>query len=367
MKKILVIEDNLSIRASTLEILQEEGFQAIVAENGKQGIQMAQAYQPDMILCDVMMPEMDGYGVLERLRRDPQTATIPFIFLSACAAKADMRQGMELGADDYLTKPYSREELVGAIASRLAKQAILQSQSEQQLKELRNSIALSLPHELRTPLHGILGLAEVLMDDYARIPRTEIFEIAQGIHQSAERLYRLIQNFLLYAELEMTLQDPQRLAAYHTSETHYPQVLIATSATKIATRSERSSDLRLDLKNLPVRFSDTHLKKVIEELVDNAFKFSQPGTLVTLSSNITDTTLQIKIIDQGRGMTAQQIAQLGAYMQFDRHFYEQQGSGLGLAIAKRLVELHGGRLEITSTPEQQTTVLVELQRIIEST
>lgn len=360
MTKILVIEDDRTIRESILELLLAEGFDAVAAENGKVGVDVAQTSIPDMILCDVTMPEMDGYNVLATLRQRNETATIPFIFLTARSTKEDFRQGMELGADDYLTKPCSADELLGAIASRLQKQTALLSHSQKQLDELRSSIALSLPHELRTPLNGILGLAEVLIEDYQRLDPAEVLEAAQGIHKSAERLYRLIQNFLLYADLEIALRDEQQSKALCAGETRYPKMLIADVATKVARSLGREADLHLNLQNTRVRMADLKLRKVVEELTGNAFKFSKPGTPVRLTAMANSSGLTLYISDRGRGMTPEQIAGLGAYLQFDRRFYEQQGSGLGLAIAKRLIELHGGKLVVESVPGQQTIVQVML-------
>ncbi len=121
MKKILVIEDEELVRNNILEILDTVDFRVIGAENGGIGVQLAQEQLPDLILCDVMMPELDGYEVLAALRKNPVTATIPFIFLTAKGEKTDIRQGMNLGADDYLTKPFRRKELLGAIDARLIK------------------------------------------------------------------------------------------------------------------------------------------------------------------------------------------------------------------------------------------------------
>lgn len=360
MKKILVIEDDRSIRESILELLETQGFDVVGAENGNLGVQKALQYLPDMILCDVTMPGLNGYEVLAALRRHMATATIPFIFLTARSDKEDFRQGMELGADDYLTKPCTPSELLSAITSRFEKQAVLLNQSQKQLDSLRSSIALSLPHELRTPLNGILGLAEILIEDYNHIERSEVLEIAQGIHQSAERLYRLIQNFLLYAELELTMQDADRLKALHAGETRSPKLVITNTATEVAKSWGREADLSLNLKDLPVRITEVRFKKIVEELITNAFKFSKPGTPVSINALPNDKGLTLYIADRGRGMTTEQIAGLGAYLQFDRAFYEQQGSGLGLVIAKRLVELHGGRMLIESVPGQQTIVQVTL-------
>lgn len=122
MKKILVIEDEASLREDILEIVECLDFEAVGAENGKIGVEIAQTHLPDLIICDVMMPELDGYGVLNSLKENPATAVTPFIFLSAKADKTDIRQGMNLGADDYLTKPFTILELEEAIAACLEKQ-----------------------------------------------------------------------------------------------------------------------------------------------------------------------------------------------------------------------------------------------------
>ncbi|MGJ5675327.1 MAG: EAL domain-containing response regulator [Nostochopsis sp.] len=125
MTKILVIEDEHAVRENIIELLEAEDFETIGATNGQVGIKLALTEVPDLILCDLMMPELDGYGVLINLRQEALTAAIPFIFLTAKSTKTDFRQGMELGADDYLTKPFTRAELLSAIDGRLQKQATL--------------------------------------------------------------------------------------------------------------------------------------------------------------------------------------------------------------------------------------------------
>ncbi|MEH2025163.1 EAL domain-containing response regulator [Nostoc sp.] len=125
MPTILIIEDEEAVRENILDLLEAEDFETLAAANGRIGVDLAISEVPDLILCDVMMPEIDGYGVLTALRQDPSTAIIPFIFLTAKSAKSDFRQGMDMGADDYITKPFTRAELLSAIINRLQKHATL--------------------------------------------------------------------------------------------------------------------------------------------------------------------------------------------------------------------------------------------------
>lgn len=125
MPRILIIEDEEAVRENILDLLEAENFETLAAANGRIGVHLAISEVPDLILCDMMMPEIDGYGVLTALRQDPSTAIIPFIFLTAKSAKSDFRQGMDMGADDYITKPFTRAELLSAIMNRLEKHATL--------------------------------------------------------------------------------------------------------------------------------------------------------------------------------------------------------------------------------------------------
>jgi anti-anti-sigma factor len=134
MTTILAIEDEANIRANLQDILELEGFDVLTAPNGKVGVELAQTHCPDLIICDVSMPELNGYDVLLAMRQDASTIEIPFVFLTANASRADFRKGMSLGADDYLTKPFTPSELREAIATRLEKQAMLMARYKQSLE-----------------------------------------------------------------------------------------------------------------------------------------------------------------------------------------------------------------------------------------
>jgi CheY-like chemotaxis protein len=141
MKKVLIIEDNDDIRENVIEILELAGYQVSSANNGKAGVELAFQDIPDIILCDIMMPEMDGYGVLYMLSKRPETIAIPFIFLTAKAEHFDRRKGMEMGADDYLTKPFDDMELLNAIESRLKKKEGQQAFYSRSLDRLNSLVA----------------------------------------------------------------------------------------------------------------------------------------------------------------------------------------------------------------------------------
>ncbi|MBD0341714.1 MAG: response regulator [Microcoleus sp. Co-bin12] len=360
MAKILVIEDEESIRENILDLLEAENFEGIGAINGKVGIKLASEQIPDLILCDMMMPEVDGHGVLKALRSEPLTATIPFIFLTAKADKSDIRTGMELGADDYITKPCTPQELLKAIAIRLEKQKTISRQSQKTLDELRTNISMSLPHELRTPLNAIMGFSELILSEYQVLEESDILEMIGQIQTSGHRLYRLIQNFLLYAELEIAATNPELLKEMRNSEFSCVKSLLTQKARQQAKHANRTDDLQLKLHDSSVAMDSVRLAKIVEELLDNAFKFSLEGTPVVLSTLVENQTFILSVKDQGRGMTADQIAQLEAYRQFDRKLYQQAGLGLGLAIVQRLAELHGGKFKIESLPQQETIVCVSL-------
>ncbi len=160
MKKILVIEDEEFVRENIEELLDAEGFEVISAENGRIGVDLAKVMIPDLILCDVMMPELDGYNVLTALRQDSVTATVPFIFLTAKSAKTDFRQGMELGANDYITKPFTRAELLGAIASRIKYDDKVREHYNIELQQAKEQLNYLIHNDSLTNLPNRLSLRE---------------------------------------------------------------------------------------------------------------------------------------------------------------------------------------------------------------
>ncbi len=362
MKRILVIDDEPWLREMVRLALVEKGFDVIEAENGTTGIEKARKELPDLILCDVNMEKVDGYLTLSSLRHEPTTSAFPFILMTGLADTAGMRHGMELGADDYLPKPFKIEELYAAVEARLKKAQALRQEAEKRLSDLRANISMMLPHELRTPLNGILAYGEMLAAEAGTLPAKEVAEMGQVIYDSGKRLERLIENFLIYAQIELLGADTQKINALRQNQTRSPAKLIEAHAVGQERAANRANDLWLDLAEHPVPISEDFLAKIVDELVQNAFRFSDPGKRVSVTLAGLPNGVVLSVMDQGRGFSTEHITKVGAYMQFDRQIQEQQGLGLGLVIARRLAELHGGTLSIQSERGTRTTVTVELPR-----
>ena len=360
LAKILVIEDDTAVRSLILRALRDGNYAVTGAENGVEGIEIARSWLPDLVLCDVRMEKLDGYGTLEALRKHTATTTTPFILMTGQADHASMRQGMELGADDYLPKPFTVMELLAAVEARLRSHQAMRRQAEARLQNLRTNISCALPHELRTPLNGILGFSELLMQEGDSLRGDEVMTMGRAIHDSARRLHRVIENTLLYAQIELAWGDDAKVAALRKGYAENIEPAVRKASMRRAFSDQREADLKLTLAAAAAAMSEEHLTRVVDELVENAFKFSNPGSPVTVSLAPEESRVVLEVSDQGRGMRQEDIQQMGAYMQFDRRFYEQQGSGLGLTIAKRLVELHGGTMMIQSELGRGTQVFVRL-------
>lgn len=301
------------------------------------------------------MPEMDGFQVLTALRENSVTSLIPFVLMTALAERESMRSGMELGADDYLTKPFTRDELLKAVNSRLKKSLAVKEHSEQELNKLRKSLAYQLPHELRTPLVGIIGFGTILKEYADSLSLKEIREYGMDIYYSGMRLSHLIENFLLYAQLSIGTFDKTHKMLLEDIEFTTERIAQMRSE-----KYKRLDDLQVIKSNCTVFSGLTEIEKILTELIDNAFKFSKSGAKVIVECSMQDNCFYFKISDEGMGIAKENLNNIGAFMQFDRILNEQQGSGLGLIISRKLIELLDGTIKIESTLDEGTTVTVTL-------
>jgi len=359
LARILLIDDEADLRRVMAEILEGAGHDTTLAADGNEGLEAFRRQLPDLVVCDINMPGLDGYGVLKAIRADPQLASVPFVFLTS---EADVRAGLVSGADDYLLKPVAAADLLAALDARLARRETSKRETDRRVGEVRRAVAALLPHELRTPLTTIIGSARLLQEFHRDFKPEEIDEMASGILSAALRLHRMAENYILYADLETRRLSGGRGEGELLLGSS--GALDAVSAAKdAAAQRKRSDDLQLDVREVAAPMGPSYFRKAVTELCDNAFKFSAPGTPVRVSFWPVGGEAVLEVTDHGNGMTPDQVRHLGAFQQFDRGRFEQQGSGVGLTLVRGIVEASGGRFQIISRPGEGTTVRI-LWRLI---
>lgn len=354
-KKILLIEDENALRQDIAEILTFEGFDVSQAENGKVGFRLALEVSPDLILCDIMMPEMDGFEVLAAVRENLSTRLTPFIMLTALADRENFRSVMELGADDYISKPVGISELLNAINRQFRKVDELSRYTESALDDLRHDLIRKLPSELGAPLTEIIALGKLLQEYSDSVERSKLSHYGKTIFEGGNRVYRSVQNYLLYAQFELNSID--------VTADQVPgdvQLMCRQIGLEAAKKYERMHDLQLDTTSAVVNANPEYIKKMVEELIDNAFKFSTSGTPVQMVCNNAEGDFQLLIIDRGRGIASADLKRIGAHIQFGESGAESSGIGLGLTIARRIVDMYGGSFDIESTVNKGTYIKIKL-------
>ena len=242
MNTILIIEDDIALRENTAELLELSGYNVITAPNGRIGIEKAEKALPNIIICDIMMPEVDGYGVLEKLSHQEETQHIPFIFLSAKTEHKEIRKGMDLGADDYLTKPYEEEELMSAIESRLAKAELLSKANHSQTDLTIADDSLRNLNELKN-----------FFDDNGEMLKIEKGEIIYSEGQHSNNVYLILKGIVKThkmdengKELITALFKPDDFLGFTSFEDNIPYQESATAVEK----AELAGISKQTLKNI---------------------------------------------------------------------------------------------------------------------
>jgi two-component system sensor histidine kinase/response regulator len=358
--KILVIEDTKSIRDEIKDILEFEGMAVCCAENGKDGYEEAKAFKPDLILCDIMMPIRNGYEVFNDVNHNPTLKHTPFIFLTAKAAIDNIRQGMILGADDYITKPFTIDLLIKSINSRLEKEEAREKEESKKLECLQHSVSSAIPHELITPLSGIIGLSSLLCDPDFDHSAEEISTYSKLILDSGKRLLETVHKFIYYTEVEILLQDEQKKQALSKECTEMGALILSNQCNIVAEKYNRLTDLNMELAVFNARILSGHFEIIIANIVDNAFKFSEPGDEVTIEVSKDDNFVYISVRDQGVGHFS--IEDIDAFIQFNRKKMEQQGLGLGLITALKLIAFYQGSIDFIVSETKGTRVQLSFLR-----
>ena len=356
--RILVIEDDHAVRESIKEILEYEGYTVETAIHGKDGIEKLPGFAPNIILCDIKMPVMDGFETVKTIRKNPDFSSITIVFLTALSDIMVMREGMELGADDFIAKPFTRKVLLKAIQARIDRISSVSERAESKVTDFVKSLSLSIPHELRTPLASIIGYSEYIRKYYDTLDDDDVLDMVSTIALAGARLHETIEKFILYSTLSSDMLNLKN----ETKETDVSHIKRAVSSvqSKSPQYEARQDDVSNDIEDLSIRISDYHLFKLVDELFSNAAKFSEPGTPIEISAKKDGDYCKFTIRNHGRGMTKEQIKAIGAFTQFDRSKYEQQGIGMGLVIVKMICSISNCELSIDSCQDECTSITVRM-------
>ena len=359
MQKILVIEDEKDVRNTIVELLNNAGYSVFEAEDGQEGIDFLKDQIPDLVISDIMMPKVDGYKVLEYFQILPATMTIPFIFLTAKADPSDVRKGMNTGADDYLTKPFRAKELLEAVKNKLEKK----NKIDKKFDEIFLDIASYVPHELRTPLIPILGFTELLSEGLNEFSNEESIDMLEKISASGQRLYKTIEKFIRYTEIKLRIESNGRLGQISSDNVMFAKTnmeLICNILFAEQCYRNRKDDIVITADNVSLEVSGYDFDFIIRELLENALKFSKPGSNIHLKGLVKGNNYLVEVIDKGRGMTNEQLSEIRPFKQHERKKYEQSGNGLGLVTVKRLVEYYRGEFNIVSVKNEYTKCSISL-------
>jgi signal transduction histidine kinase len=356
MKTILLIDDEDHLRFIFSKALRDKGYRVIEAATGEAGLELARQQLPDLILSDISMPGMSGEDVLKQIRQDSQLNGKQVILMTGDPRIVTPRRAMEEGADDFLIKPISLDDLNRCVEARLKRSQTHWRVEDSVLSQLQSPQHSNLPHEFFTPLAGIIGLIDVLQSSFSSLSTEEVQDLHKDIRDSALRLHRTLKNYLWILDLEAASPG-----AKPAPKPLSPQALeenVMNGVKDAVYRNNRTADITARVDQCSVLVDPRDLSMIVEELVDNACKFSRQGIPIVIRFGADGV---LTVTDAGRGMTPEEVKQIGAFRQFDRKKREQQGLGLGLFLVQKLSAQNGATIAIESAAAQGTEVKVAFQ------
>ncbi|NMF58854.1 response regulator [Pseudanabaena yagii] len=406
---VLVVDDEQTNLNVITEILRDEGYDIAIANNGERALTLLSREIPDLILLDVYMPKLDGFQVCSRIKNDDRTSQIPVIFMTASTDVDSKIRGFELGAIDYITKPFNERELVRRIkthlqvrelsrnleqevikqqniAAQLEQKLIDLQQADEQIRQqnekltlvnlqltqvtrLKDSFLANMSHEFRTPLNSILGMAEGLKNGALGTINKQQMQALDTIDKSGYHLLELINNILDISKIE---SGELKLNCQSTSIRKVCESSLNLVNLKIL--QKRLQIISMFPSHLPdIHLDEVRIKQVLVHLLHNAIKFTPSGGSITIEitqftsdlsdqKSLRDGFVRIAIIDTGIGISPENIQKLfQPFVQIDSNFNRKyEGTGLGLAFVKQVVELHGGNVSVASEIHKGSCFTIDL-------
>lgn len=362
VKSILIVDDvseNIKLVAS---ILKKENYKIYFALNGSDALEYAETYAINLILLDIMMPEMDGFEVCEKLKSNPETANIPVIFLTAKSDIDSTARGFQVGGVDYLTKPFNSKELLIRVNLHISlqeqKEELVKQKIElEQLNAHKDKFLSIIAHDLRSPFNAIMGFTEVIHMELDAGHIENISDHLKIIDSSAKIAHELLENLLYWARAQ-------------TGKLEYNPVIFPINdcisrTINLLTSSALNKSISIDLNTDSVfyTFADqSMIETVMRNLISNAIKFTNDGGQVHAILEKEDNRIAITIADNGEGIPPENIDKLFS-INFNittKGTRGESGTGLGLLLCKEFMELNGGTIQVESEYKKGTSFILHL-------
>lgn len=367
MTKILLIEDEDMLREDVADWLTLEGYEVLTAADGVEGTAAAINHLPDLIISDIMMPRMDGYGVLLEIRANPLTQLTPFLFMTAKVSHDEIRSGMGLGADDYITKPFNRVELLKAIQTQLDKRAVQKQElaaavetwrqaldRETEQRHLRIKMVGMFAHDFRNPLASIMTSIAFVRDYADRLDSERRLMHLNRAEASARQLRDMLDDMILFAQADTGSFNLQ-LQPLHIGQ------FVERLVDEFQATSGEAHQLLFECQFMDKAITDPRpLRQIVSNLVSNAIKYSPNGSEVQITLDQVGSQYRLTVQDHGIGIPEADQPRLFSAFQRGSNVKDVLGTGLGLAIVKQAVDLLGGSIHLDSRLGEGTTITIQL-------
>lgn len=363
-KSILIVDDvadNLKVLGY---LLKEQGFRIAIASDGNTAINSALSKPPDLILLDVSMPEMDGFTVCNIMKNSEVTKDIPVIFLTARSEITDITRGFEVGAVDYITKPFNQAELLARVKTHLdlkTARETIRSKNEEldhknheliQLNKSKDKFFSIIAHDLKNPFSTLIGFTEFLTEDIHKLSKEDLTEIASGLNYSANKLFELLNNLLEWSRIQ-TGNLSVNISDYHPAKMIQEDVSLLLQPAK-----NKGLEINVSTDDeVLIRADRNMFRSVIQNLVFNAIKFSYPGNEIVIKGRALGDSYEISVTDTGVGI---EESVLGELFRIENKYStagtnDEPGTGLGLILCRELVEKMKGNISVVSSPGKGST------------
>jgi len=351
MTTILIVDDNKKNLQVLGSVLHENQYRVAMAKDGPSALRLVKKKNPDLIILDIMMPDMDGFEVCERLKEDPETKEIPIIFLTAKTELEDIVKGFTLGGVDYITKPFKREELLVRVKNHVelvnSKRIIEKQANELRAANATKDIIFSvISHDLRDALGSFKEFANLVTDPRMNLSTEDMEEFFVFLKEKASATFELLENLLWWSRSQRKLLHP-KLRQFGISKAVDEAMLVFIEQAEkkgVAIDNQISSDAQ-------VVADYDHTQTILKNLISNSIKYSNSDKSVTISLEEKEDSVMVSFKDQGIGIEKEHLPNLFDSLNYHSTFGTdgEKGSGIGLVLCKELIQLNRGSINVEST------------------